>query len=165
MACRPIKPWSEHPLKCSSVRRSERVAEILLLHFPTTRIFVVVVNLFSGFLELVEYRLLYFIWFLVSRAHLHFQCVLERISEDLEFRFEKRKRQREKMYVVPPPKRSDPLSGSTNGQDNLRIYQTWKGSNVSVLLLDLFGSTRFVEVLVKNVSWISVMATCFLISW
>ncbi|PIM97621.1 Protein S-acyltransferase [Handroanthus impetiginosus] len=33
------------------------------------------------------------------------------------------------MYVVPPPNRSDPLSGSTNGSDELRIYQTWKGSN------------------------------------
>lgn len=30
------------------------------------------------------------------------------------------------MYVVPPPKRPDPLSGS----EDLRIYQTWKGSNV-----------------------------------
>lgn len=37
------------------------------------------------------------------------------------------------MYVVPPPKRSDPLSGSTNGSDNLRIYQTWKGSNIFFL--------------------------------
>ncbi|KAL9162836.1 hypothetical protein ABFS82_06G003300 [Erythranthe guttata] len=33
------------------------------------------------------------------------------------------------MYVVPPPNRSDPLSGSTNGSDELRVYQTWKGSN------------------------------------
>ncbi|KAL2455568.1 putative protein S-acyltransferase 7 [Forsythia ovata] len=34
------------------------------------------------------------------------------------------------MHVVPPPtKRPDPLSGSTNGSDDLRIYQTWKGSN------------------------------------
>ncbi|KAI3463135.1 hypothetical protein Pfo_019798 [Paulownia fortunei] len=33
------------------------------------------------------------------------------------------------MYVVPPPKRSDPLSGSKNGSGELRIYQTWKGSN------------------------------------
>ncbi|KAL2552627.1 putative protein S-acyltransferase 7 [Forsythia ovata] len=33
------------------------------------------------------------------------------------------------MYVVPPPKRPDPLSGSTDGSDTLRIYQTWKGSN------------------------------------
>ncbi|KAL3829454.1 hypothetical protein ACJIZ3_018256 [Penstemon smallii] len=33
------------------------------------------------------------------------------------------------MYVVPPPKRSDSLSGSTIGSDELRIYQTWKGSN------------------------------------
>lgn len=35
------------------------------------------------------------------------------------------------MYVVPPPKRSDRLSGSTNASDALRVYQTWKGSNVS----------------------------------
>lgn len=34
------------------------------------------------------------------------------------------------MYVVPPPKRSDPLSGSVNGSDDLRIYQAWKGSNI-----------------------------------
>ncbi|KAI7727847.1 hypothetical protein M8C21_013782 [Ambrosia artemisiifolia] len=34
------------------------------------------------------------------------------------------------MYVVPPPKHSDPLSGSTNGTDALRVYQTWKGSNI-----------------------------------
>ncbi|KAL2500180.1 putative protein S-acyltransferase 7 [Abeliophyllum distichum] len=34
------------------------------------------------------------------------------------------------MHVVPPTtKRPDPLSGSTNGSDDLRIYQTWKGSN------------------------------------
>ncbi|VFQ80010.1 unnamed protein product [Cuscuta campestris] len=33
------------------------------------------------------------------------------------------------MYVVPPPKGADPLSGSTNGSDDWRIYQTWKGSN------------------------------------
>ncbi|GER46816.1 DHHC-type zinc finger family protein [Striga asiatica] len=33
------------------------------------------------------------------------------------------------MYVVPPPNRSDPLSGSANGSDELRVYQTWKGSN------------------------------------
>ncbi|GJU38227.1 hypothetical protein Tco_1191184 [Tanacetum coccineum] len=42
------------------------------------------------------------------------------------------------MYVVPPPKHSDPLSGSNNGPDNLRIYQTWKGSNI------FFLSGRFV---------------------
>ncbi|KAI5428051.1 putative protein S-acyltransferase 7 [Lathyrus oleraceus] len=29
------------------------------------------------------------------------------------------------MYVVPPPQRSDPGSGS----DGLRVYQAWKGSN------------------------------------
>lgn len=34
------------------------------------------------------------------------------------------------MYVVPPPNRSDPLSGSTA---DLRIYQTWKGSNKFLL--------------------------------
>ncbi|KAL3630857.1 putative protein S-acyltransferase 7 [Castilleja foliolosa] len=33
------------------------------------------------------------------------------------------------MYVVPPPNRSDPLSGSANGSDGLRVHQTWKGSN------------------------------------
>ncbi|XP_073143537.1 probable protein S-acyltransferase 7 [Henckelia pumila] len=33
------------------------------------------------------------------------------------------------MYVVPPPKRSDPLSGSTNESNDKRVYQTWKGSN------------------------------------
>ncbi|KAJ9564214.1 hypothetical protein OSB04_000180 [Centaurea solstitialis] len=33
------------------------------------------------------------------------------------------------MYVVPPPKHS----GSTNASDNLRIYQTWKGSNIFFL--------------------------------
>ncbi|KAD7478721.1 hypothetical protein E3N88_01857 [Mikania micrantha] len=37
------------------------------------------------------------------------------------------------MYVVPPPKRSDPLSGSINGPENLRIYQAWKGSNIFFL--------------------------------
>lgn len=31
------------------------------------------------------------------------------------------------MYVVPPPQRSDPGSGS----GDLRVYQAWKGSNVS----------------------------------
>ncbi|KAH6781837.1 DHHC-type zinc finger family protein [Perilla frutescens var. hirtella] len=33
------------------------------------------------------------------------------------------------MYVVPPPKGSDKLSGSQTGSDELRIYQAWKGSN------------------------------------
>ncbi|KAI4350472.1 hypothetical protein L6164_004924 [Bauhinia variegata] len=33
------------------------------------------------------------------------------------------------MYVVPPPQRSDPGSGSTGGSSDLRVYQTWKGSN------------------------------------
>uniref|UniRef100_A0A5B7BT14 S-acyltransferase n=1 Tax=Davidia involucrata TaxID=16924 RepID=A0A5B7BT14_DAVIN len=37
------------------------------------------------------------------------------------------------MYVVPPPKWSDPLSGSTSGSDGLRIYQIWKGSNIFFL--------------------------------
>lgn len=36
------------------------------------------------------------------------------------------------MYVVPPPKRSDSLSGSTES-DDLRIYQIWKGSNIFFL--------------------------------
>ncbi|GMP30018.1 hypothetical protein CsSME_00004870 [Camellia sinensis var. sinensis] len=31
------------------------------------------------------------------------------------------------MYVVPPPKHSDPISGRIN---DLRIYQSWKGSNI-----------------------------------
>lgn len=34
------------------------------------------------------------------------------------------------MYVVPPPQRSDPGAGS----GDLRVYQAWKGSNVSSLL-------------------------------
>ncbi|KAF7136522.1 hypothetical protein RHSIM_Rhsim08G0040900 [Rhododendron simsii] len=34
------------------------------------------------------------------------------------------------MYVVHPPKQGDPTSGSTSASSNdLRIYQTWKGSN------------------------------------
>ncbi|KAL6509148.1 putative protein S-acyltransferase 7 [Orobanche gracilis] len=33
------------------------------------------------------------------------------------------------MYVVPPPNRSNPLYGSADGSDELRVYQTWKGSN------------------------------------
>uniref|UniRef100_A0A5B7A7P7 S-acyltransferase n=1 Tax=Davidia involucrata TaxID=16924 RepID=A0A5B7A7P7_DAVIN len=37
------------------------------------------------------------------------------------------------MYVVPPPKRSDPISGSTSGSDDLQIYQIWKGSNIFFL--------------------------------
>ena len=43
------------------------------------------------------------------------------------------------MYVVPPPKRSsDPMPGYSGGSsDNVRIYQIWKGSNVSFLLLFL----------------------------
>ncbi|KAI4348352.1 hypothetical protein L6164_009086 [Bauhinia variegata] len=37
------------------------------------------------------------------------------------------------MYVVPPPQRSDPGSGSTGGSDDLLVYQTWKGSNKFLL--------------------------------
>ncbi|CAI9111626.1 OLC1v1011888C1 [Oldenlandia corymbosa var. corymbosa] len=37
------------------------------------------------------------------------------------------------MYVVPPPKRPDPLSGSTIGSDDVRVFQTWKGSNIFFL--------------------------------
>ncbi|XP_028780267.1 probable protein S-acyltransferase 7 [Neltuma alba] len=33
------------------------------------------------------------------------------------------------MYVVPPPQRTDPVSGSTGGSSDLRVYQAWKGSN------------------------------------
>jgi palmitoyltransferase ZDHHC9/14/18 len=41
------------------------------------------------------------------------------------------------MYVVPPP--PDPIAGATvdasvtgdDGEDQLRTYQAWKGSNVS----------------------------------
>ncbi|XP_057982617.1 probable protein S-acyltransferase 7 isoform X1 [Malania oleifera] len=33
------------------------------------------------------------------------------------------------MYVVPPPQRSGSNSGSIDGSEVLRIYQTWKGSN------------------------------------
>ncbi|PON95428.1 Zinc finger, DHHC-type, palmitoyltransferase [Trema orientale] len=33
------------------------------------------------------------------------------------------------MYVVPPPQRSDPGSGSGFGAGDLRVYQAWKGSN------------------------------------
>lgn len=45
------------------------------------------------------------------------------------------------MYVVPPPQRSDQGSGS----GDLRVYQAWKGSNVSFtsyLYFWLFASTR-----------------------
>ncbi|XP_015893980.2 probable protein S-acyltransferase 7 [Ziziphus jujuba] len=34
------------------------------------------------------------------------------------------------MYVVPPPQRSDPASGSGAGSKDLRVYQAWKGSNI-----------------------------------
>ncbi|XP_059669947.1 probable protein S-acyltransferase 7 [Cornus florida] len=37
------------------------------------------------------------------------------------------------MYVVPPPKQSDPISGYTSGSDGFRIYQTWKGGNIFFL--------------------------------
>ncbi|KAK9221852.1 hypothetical protein WN944_010282 [Citrus x changshan-huyou] len=37
------------------------------------------------------------------------------------------------MYVVPPPQRSDPRSEGRSG--DLRVYQTWKGSNDLLLLL------------------------------
>lgn len=37
----------------------------------------------------------------------------------------------EEMYVVPPPQRSDLGSGSAAGSKDLRVYQAWKGSNVS----------------------------------
>jgi len=37
------------------------------------------------------------------------------------------------MYVVPPPQRSDPASGS----DDLLVYQAWKGSNVCHVTLFL----------------------------
>ncbi|KAI9084079.1 hypothetical protein K1719_034075 [Acacia pycnantha] len=33
------------------------------------------------------------------------------------------------MYVVPPPQQTDPVSGSTGGSSDLRVYQAWKGSN------------------------------------
>lgn len=45
------------------------------------------------------------------------------------------------MYVVPPPQRSDPGSRSTGGSTDLRVYQTWKGSNVSPV--SRFHSLRF----------------------
>jgi palmitoyltransferase ZDHHC9/14/18 len=34
------------------------------------------------------------------------------------------------MYVVPPPKRPDPVSEFNSGSDDVRIYQIWKGSNI-----------------------------------
>ncbi|KAF7819376.1 putative protein S-acyltransferase 7 [Senna tora] len=33
------------------------------------------------------------------------------------------------MFVVPPPQRSDPGSGSTGGAGDLRVYEIWRGSN------------------------------------
>lgn len=53
------------------------------------------------------------------------------------------------MYVVPPPNRADPLSGSTNGSDELMVYQTWKGSNVGFFLflfLSLLSSIKLFHV-------------------
>ncbi|XP_047314596.1 probable protein S-acyltransferase 7 [Impatiens glandulifera] len=37
------------------------------------------------------------------------------------------------MYVVPPPKRTDSITGSTTDSEDLRVYQTWKGSNIFLL--------------------------------
>ncbi|KAH7847578.1 hypothetical protein Vadar_027753 [Vaccinium darrowii] len=37
------------------------------------------------------------------------------------------------MYVVPPPKHPDPVSGSSSGSGDLLIYQAWKGSNIFFL--------------------------------
>ncbi|CAL1398507.1 unnamed protein product [Linum trigynum] len=37
------------------------------------------------------------------------------------------------MYVVPPPQRSDPGSAGGSNQADLRVYQTWKGSNIFFL--------------------------------
>ncbi|KAL3630864.1 hypothetical protein CASFOL_023848 [Castilleja foliolosa] len=51
------------------------------------------------------------------------------------------------MYVVPPPNRSDPLSGSTNGSDGLRVYQTWKGSNVCMVNLPWDVTTEILSML------------------
>jgi len=39
------------------------------------------------------------------------------------------------MYVVPPPQRSDQESGS----GDFRVYQAWKGSNVSFTSDFIFG--------------------------
>ena len=53
--------------------------------------------------------------------------------------------------MVPPPQRSDPLSGSSGGSTDLRVFQAWKGSNVSRdfhlflfrLLVNFLFSIRF----------------------
>ncbi|KAK9925555.1 hypothetical protein M0R45_033877 [Rubus argutus] len=37
------------------------------------------------------------------------------------------------MYVVPPPQRSDPASGSAGASTDSRVYQIWKGSNIFFL--------------------------------
>lgn len=42
------------------------------------------------------------------------------------------------MYVVPPPQRSDPASGSAGASTDSRVYQIWKGSNVSFNLVFAF---------------------------
>lgn len=47
------------------------------------------------------------------------------------------------MYVVPPPERS----GSASDAGDLRVYQTWKGSNVSSLFLFLIFIIWFLLVL------------------
>lgn len=49
-----------------------------------------------------------------------------------------REKGKRKMYVVPPPKRSDPLAGSTNESNDKRVYQTWKGSNASPFFFPTF---------------------------
>jgi hypothetical protein len=56
---------------------------------------------------------------------------------ELTLQREKKKRGMRDMYVVPPP--PDPIAGATvdasvtgdDGEDQLRTYQAWKGSNVS----------------------------------
>ncbi|KAA8542079.1 hypothetical protein F0562_023231 [Nyssa sinensis] len=39
------------------------------------------------------------------------------------------------MYVIPQPKSSDSTASAVDGTEVLRTYQTWKGSNVLILLL------------------------------
>lgn len=66
------------------------------------------------------------------------------------------------MYVVPPPQRSD--SGS-NG--DLRVYQTWKGSNVSFWIFLSWGfflTHLMVFVFLELVSFL-VVAKPILISY
>lgn len=59
------------------------------------------------------------------------------------------KRERE-MYGAHPPKNSD------DGQmpDVIRTYQTWKGSNVSIVFFTLFQTLDFAN-------WCHLIATCF----